>query len=501
VSEAVVALETMALPARWSAETLRHDWGEGRLSAADLAAECRRRIARGDGGLRAFVRVDPRLEERAAAVDSRRARGEPTPLGGLPVAVKDNLLTAGLETSCGSRILDGFVPPVDATAVARLREAGAVVLGKTNLDEFAMGSSTEHSTHGATRNPWDPERVPGGSSGGSAVAVAAAMAPLALGSDTGGSIRQPAAFCGVVGVKPTWGRVSRSGLVAFASSLDQVGPLAREVASAARLLQAIAGPDPLDATAAARPVEDYVAACGRGVAGMRVGLPREYFSPPLDPAIAERVRAAAAALEREGARVEEVSLPHTRYAVPAYYLVATAEASSNLARYDGVRYGIRRGGGGLRETYRRTRAAGFGPEVKRRLMLGTFALSAGYHERFYGRAQQARALVRRDFVESFRGGVELLLTPVSPVGPFRLGEKLEDPLAMYLTDVYTVTANLAGVPALAVPLGLDGHGLPIGGQLIGPHFGEATLFRAAAVLERAFPTPAPPCVEAGARRA
>jgi aspartyl-tRNA(Asn)/glutamyl-tRNA(Gln) amidotransferase subunit A len=478
-----------------STERLRRELIEGDRSAVELTGDCLARIDRLDGRLGAFVRLDPQAAAHAEAVDASRASGAALPLAGLPVAVKDNIATTGVETSCASRILEGFVPAADATVVSRLRAAGGVVLGKTNLDEFAMGSSTEHSVHGPTLNPWDLARVAGGSSGGSAAAVAAGLAPLGLGSDTGGSIRQPAAFCGVVGVKPTWGRVSRSGLVAFASSLDQVGPIAREVASAARLLAAIAGVDPLDATTAHRPVEDYVAACGHGVEGLRIGLPRDYFGPPLDESIAERVKSAAGALEREGAKVEEISLPHTRYAVPAYYLLATAEASSNLARYDGVRYGLRRSARGMRDMIRATRAAGFGTEAKRRIMLGTFALSAGYHDRFYGRAQQARVLVRGDFVEAFRRGVDLLLTPVSPMPPFRLGEKLEDPLAMYLTDLYTVTANLAGVPALALPLGLDDAGLPIGGQLIGPHFGEAALFRAAAVLERAFPTPTPPLAE------
>jgi aspartyl-tRNA(Asn)/glutamyl-tRNA(Gln) amidotransferase subunit A len=480
-----------------SAGELLDRLGARETSSLEVTRDCLARIDALDGELKAFVRTNPRVEDEAAASDARRAKGRAGSLEGLPVALKDNLDTAGLETNCASSILEGFVPLEDATAVARLRAAGAVVLGKTNLDEFAMGSSTEHSNRGPTRNPWDPTRVPGGSSGGSAAAVAARMAPVALGSDTGGSVRQPAAFCGVVGLKPTYGRVSRYGLVAFGSSLDQIGPLTRRVRDAARLLETIAGADPRDATCSGAPTGDYVGSCEHEAAGLRVGLPREYFDDGLDAEVARAVRSAAEELARQGARVEEVSLPHTRFSIPTYYLVATAEASSNLARYDGVRYGRREPGADpLQGMYRRSRAAGFGPEVKRRIMLGTYALSAGYHDRFYGTAQRARTLLRRDFAEVFASGVDLLLTPATPTAAFRLGEKADDPLQMYLSDVYTTTANLVGIPGLCIPAGCTPDGLPVGCQLLAPHFEEARLFRAAAALERAFPVEAPAWVVA-----
>jgi len=475
-----------------NAAELRECLRAGRASAVDVTRSFIDRIEALDGGLNAFVRTNPRAEEEAAAADRRLEAGRAGPLTGLPVALKDNLATAGLETTCGSRILRGYVPSRDATAVAKLREAGAVVLGKTNMDEFGMGSSNESSAFGAVRNPWSVDRVPGGSSGGSAVAVATGMAPLALGSDTGGSVRQPAALCGVVGLKPTYGRVSRSGLVAFGSSLDQVGPLARTVEDAAAVLAAVAGDDPDDMTSAERPTDDYAAACGRGVDGLSVGLPREYFESGLDTEIETAIRAAAAVLESAGARLRGVSLPHTRFAIPTYYLVATAEASSNLARYDGARYGERVDeGDGLQAMYRLSRSRGLGAEVKRRIMLGTYALSAGYYEQFYGTAMRARTLLRRDFTDVFAAGVDLLLTPATPTTAFRLGEKVDDPLKMYLSDVYTVTANLAGLPALVVPVGHGGDGLPIGAQLIGRDFDESTLLRAGGVLGRAYPPVAP----------
>ncbi len=463
------------------------------VSAVDVVRAFLRRIEAVDGELNAFVRINPEAERQAAELDRMSGGDLDRPLAGLPVAVKDNICTAGLETTCGSRILGDFVPSGDATAVARLHDAGAIVLGKTNMDEFGMGSSNENSAVGPVRNPWDPDRVPGGSSGGSAVAVSARMAPVALGSDTGGSVRQPAALCGVVGLKPTYGRVSRLGLVAFGSSLDQIGPLTRSVADAALLLEVIAGADPLEATSSKSAPGSYVQACDHGVGGMRIGIPAEYFERGLDASIERAVRAAAGELERQGARVEEVSLPHTRWAIPTYYLVAAAEASSNLARYDAVRYGRRIDPGrGLQEMYGASRGRGFGVEVKRRIMLGTYALSAGYYDAFYRKALCARTRVRDDFLRIFAAGLDLLLTPTTPTTAFRLGEKLDDPLAMYLSDAYTTTANLAGLPAMSVPLGTDDRGLPVGGQLIGPDFGEEALFRAASVIERRWPPAAPP---------
>ncbi|HEX5044088.1 MAG TPA: Asp-tRNA(Asn)/Glu-tRNA(Gln) amidotransferase subunit GatA [Candidatus Polarisedimenticolaceae bacterium] len=464
----------------------------GETTAIALVRGCLDRIAALDPGLRAFLRLNPRAEEQARDADRARAEGRAGPLCGIPVAVKDNLATAGLVTTCGSALLRDFVPLRDATVVARLREAGAIVLGKTNLDEFAMGSSTENSSFGPSRNPWDPARVPGGSSGGSAVAVACGMAPAALGSETGGSVRQPAAFCGVVGVKPTYGRVSRSGLVAFGSSLDQVGLLAGSVEDAAALLAIVAGPDRDDATAVPRPVEDYASACEAGVTGLRIGLPREYLGDGLAPDIAAAAREAAGRLAAAGAEIAEVSLPHTPWAIPAYYVIATAEASSNLARFDGVRFGRRVDpGAGLQAMYRATRGDGFGPEVKRRILLGTFVLSAGYHDAYYGQALRVRALLRRDFLDLFAAGFHAVLTPTTPTPAFRLGEKVSDPLAMYLSDVYTATANLAGLPALSIPVALSG-GLPVGVQVLGPDFAEAHLFRIGAALERAFGTFVPP---------
>jgi aspartyl-tRNA(Asn)/glutamyl-tRNA(Gln) amidotransferase subunit A len=444
------------------------------------------RIAAVDPSVRAYITVTPeRALAAAAAADARWRAGRPlSPIDGVPIAVKDLLCTKGVRTTCASRILEHFVPPYDATVIERLEAAGTVLLGKTNMDEFAMGSSTEHSAFFATRNPWDLARVPGGSSGGSGAAVAADLAAAALGSDTGGSIRQPAAFTGTVGLKPTYGRVSRYGLVAFASSLDQIGPLAKDVIDAALLLRVIAGRDPLDSTSADVPAPDFVAELGRPIEGLRLGVPREYFVEGMDPEVEASVREAIDVLKRLGGRAEAISLPTTDYALAAYYLIAPAEASSNLARYDGVKYGSRAAGArDVIDMYSKTRAQGFGPEVKRRIMLGTYALSAGYHEAYYGKAQKVRTLVRRDFDAAF-ARVDVIVAPTTPNLPFKHGEK-EDPLAMYLNDVLTIPVNLAGLPGLSVRCGFSLAGLPIGLQFIGRPFDEATLLRAAHAYEQA----------------
>ncbi|GJG87585.1 glutamyl-tRNA(Gln) amidotransferase subunit A [Gemmatimonadetes bacterium T265] len=459
---------------------------------ASLAAAARLEAA----DVRAFVDLHPSAHAAtAAARDGSHEKARTGVLAGVPVAIKDNLADLSLRTTCGSKILAGYVSPYEATAVARLLDAGAVVVGKTNMDEFAMGSSTEHSAYGPTRNPIDPSRVPGGSSGGSAAAVAAGVVRIALGSETGGSVRQPAAFCGVVGVKPTYGRVSRYGLVAFASSLDQVGVFGRTVDDAAVALEVIAGRDPHDATSADIPVPslqfgaDDVRPNGHGpLAGLKIGRPREYFPDGLDPAIRALADAALDRLRALGASVKDVSLPHTDLAIPVYYILAPAEASSNLARFDGVRYGPRAASDSLRALYDRTRAEGFGPEVTRRILLGTYALSHGYYDAYYRKAQEVRGLIAADFADAF-DGVDLLFTPTTPTPAFPLGS-LSDPYEMYLSDIFTATANLAGVPAMSLPIG-DVGGLPVGGQFMAPHFGEATMFRAAAALERALALPSP----------
>jgi len=466
-----------------------HELGErlrrGEVTSAEVTRAYLARIEAVDPLVKAYLTVTAESALRQAVeADARLRAGTPRgPLDGVPVAVKDVLCTRGIRTTCGSKILEGFVPPYDATAVARLLDAGAVLLGKLNMDEFAMGSSTENSAFFPTRNPWDLTRVPGGSSGGSAAAVAADLAAATLGTDTGGSIRQPAAFCGDVGLKPTYGRVSRYGLVAFASSLDQIGPLAKDVEDAAAILQVIAGHDPMDSTSVNVPVPDYRAELDKGIEGLRIGVPGEYFIEGLDPEVEAAVRAAIEVLEKLGARIEPVSLPHTQYGLAAYYLIAPAEASSNLARYDGVKYGLRAPRArDLIEMYSKTRAAGFGAEVKRRVMLGTYALSAGYYDAYYGRAQRVRTLVGRDFQQAFER-VDVIAAPATPGVAFKFGEK-EDPLQMYLNDVFAVPVNLAGLPGISIPGGFTMSGLPIGLQLIGRAFDEAALFRVARAYER-----------------
>ena len=435
--------------------------------------------------LNAYLAVlDERAKERAQAVDRRRAEGRAGSLAGMVVAVKDVICMKGLKVTCGSRILEDFVSLYDATAVRRLEEEDAVVVGKTNMDEFAMGSSNENSAFGPVLNPVDETRVPGGSSGGSCVAVASGTAHAALGTDTGGSIRQPAAFCGIVGLKPTYGRVSRYGLVALSSSFDQIGPFAVSVSDAARVLRVIAGHDPSDSTSASVPVPDYVAALTGDVRGLRVGLPREAFGEGLQPEVRSTVEKAVDTLRTGGASVTEVSLPHSQYTISTYYILMTAEASSNLARYDGARYGRRAPGArDLIDMYTRSRSEGFGAETKRRIMLGTYVLSAGYYDAYYRKAQKVRRLIQQDFFRAF-ADVDCILMPTAPTTAFRLGEKIDDPLAMYLSDIYTVSANLAGVPAISVPYGRDAQGLPIGVQFVGRQFDEATILRAADFLEQ-----------------
>ena len=460
----------------------------GRKTTATALAEAHyRKIAGEDSEIHAYLTLaKERTLEQAARIDRMAEKGEPLPpLAGVPVAIKDVMVTRGVRTTAGSKILQHYFPPYDCTAVTRLEAAGAVVLGKTNCDEFAMGSSNENSAYGPVRNPHDHTRVPGGSSGGSAAAVADGLCVGALGSDTGGSIRQPAAFCGVVGVMPTYGRVSRYGLIAFASSLDHIGPLARNVRDSAILLRAIAGRDPLDSTSADLPVPDYEAELEKPVRGLKLGIAKEYFGEGLDAEVRAAVESAIQKLAKAGCEVVEVSLPHTEYAIPTYYVVATAEASSNLARYDGVRYGFRaKDGKALSEMYRRTRDLGFGAEVKRRIMLGTYALSAGYYDAYYLKAQKVRALLTRDFDDAFTR-VDAIVTPTTPTPAFKLGEKADDPLAMYLADIYTVTADLAGIPGVSVPCGKSRSGLPIGLQIFARHFDEATMLRLAKAVEDA----------------
>ena len=465
---------------------LREELQAQRTTAVAATRQCIERIDNTDDQLNAFVsRCDDSAFQDATAADVRLRAGSAVTLTGIPLGLKDIFSTKGVRTTCGSKILANYVPVYDATVVERLREQGAVIVGKLNMDEFAMGSSNETSAAGVCRNPWNTNHVPGGSSGGSAVAVAAGQVVAALGTDTGGSIRQPAAHCGVVGLKPTYGRVSRYGVIAYASSLDQVGPITRTVEDCALLLAAIAGYDPRDSTSVDCPVPDYQASLRDGVAGKKIGLPREYFIAGLDPAVKAAVDAAIEVYRGLGAELVPVSLPHTDYSVACYYLIATAEASSNLARYDGVRFGVRHStGGGLIDMYQQTRSAGFGAEVKRRIMLGTYALSSGYYDAYYLKAQKVRTLIRQDFLKAFEQ-VDLLLTPVAPTAAFKIGEKTADPLQMYLSDIFTIPANLAGTCAMSIPCGFDAAGLPIGLQLIGKPFGEEEMLQAAWAFEQA----------------
>lgn len=466
---------------------LRAELVSGRVKATDLAASYYDRIAQVNSRLNVYLSLTKeRAFEQAARVNELAAKGDPLPaLAGVPMGIKDVLVMRGAPATAGSKILGGYRPPYDATTVAKLEAAGAVLLGKLNCDEFAMGSSNENSAYGPVHNPVDPERVPGGSSGGSAAAVAANMAVATLGSDTGGSIRQPASFCGVVGVLPTYGRVSRYGLIAFASSLDRVGPFSAYVRDAATLLGVIAGQDPRDATSSASPVADYAAESDRPVEGLRIGVPAEYFAEGLDPEVRAAIEKGIAALAAAGCAVKPVSLPHTRYAVPTYYLIATAEASANLARFDGVRYGYRsRASENLSDMYSHSRDEGFGAEVKRRILLGTYALSAGYYDAYYLKAQQVRRLLAEEYLRAF-AQVDAIVTPTSPLPAFKLGEKTGDPLAMYLADIYTVTASLAGICGVTMPCGATAAGLPVGMQVLAAHFNEGTAFRVARAVEAA----------------
>ncbi len=473
-------------PYELTIEAARDLLKKGELSSEELTRAVFDRIEETEERIGAYITTcRESAMDRARRADWEIAAGNAGPLTGIPLAVKDNICTLGVQTTCASRILQNFVPTYNATVAEKLGGAGAVIIGKTNMDEFAMGSSTENSALKPTRNPWDLERAPGGSSGGSAAAVAADMCLGAIGSDTGGSIRQPASHCGVVGMKPTYGRVSRYGLVAFASSLDQIGPLTKTVRDNAILLNAVSGHDPLDSTSVPRDVPDYAASCVEGVRGLTIGIPKEYHtSEGLDPDVAAAVKAAIANLESQGARVAEVSLPHTEFAVAVYYVIATSEASSNLARFDGVKYGFRdKDAAELMDMYQQTRSIGFGAEVKRRIILGTYALSAGYYDAYYGKASQVRTLIARDFKTAFES-CDVLLSPVAPTPAFKIGEKTDDPLTMYLSDIFTLSTNLAGIPGISVPCGFSSKGLPIGLQILGNHFSEETLLKVAYNFEQ-----------------
>ncbi len=471
--------------ANLTAHELAEQLEAGKTSSVEATTACLQRLEK-TAGLGAYLHVDANgAKKQAADADARRAKKQSTgPLDGVPIALKDIFLTEGLPTTCGSRILEGFNAPYDGTAVKKLKEAGTILIGKLNMDEFAMGSSNEHSGYLPAKNPWDATRVPGGSSGGSAVAVAAGSAYMTLGTDTGGSIRQPAALTGIVGLKPTYGRVSRYGVIAFASSLDQVGPMTKDVTDCATMLQTIAGHDPRDSTSSTENVPSYTEGLEKGVQGLKIGVPKEYFIDGMDPEVRASVDAALAHYKKLGATLVDVSLPHTDYGIAVYYLVATAEASSNLARFDGVRYGKRVDPGkGLLDMYLETRGKGFGPEVKRRIMLGTYALSAGYYDAYYVKAQKVRTLVAQDFKEAFTK-CDVIVTPTSPTPAFKLGENTNDPIKMYLADVFTVAVNLAGLPGLSLPCGFSKSGLPIGMQVLGRPFDEATILRTARAFER-----------------
>jgi aspartyl-tRNA(Asn)/glutamyl-tRNA(Gln) amidotransferase subunit A len=455
------------------------------FSSQQLTEAIFSRIEATDDKIHAYITLchDAAIDQAKDADERLRKESNLPPLLGVPIGIKDNFLTRGVRTTCASKILQNFIPPYDATAVKKLRAAGAVFTGKTNLDEFAMGSSAENSAFFPTRNPWNTARVPGGSSGGSAAAVAADQCLAALGTDTGGSIRQPAACCGVVGLKPTYGRVSRYGIIAFASSMDQVGPMTKDTRDCALLLEAVAGYDPADSTSVKSAVPHYIDTLTGDVRGLRIGIPKEYFVSGMQPEVENAVRQAISVLEKNGAIAEDISLPHTEYAIAVYYIVATAEASSNLARYDGMRYGHRARAKDLTETYMQTRQEGFGPEVKRRIMLGTYVLSAGYYDAYYLKAQQVRSLIKKDFDEAFQR-CDIIVTPTAPTTAFEIGEKTQDPLQMYLSDIYTISINLAGLPAVSLPCGFDSHSLPIGLQIIGKHFDESTLLRVADAYEQ-----------------
>jgi aspartyl-tRNA(Asn)/glutamyl-tRNA(Gln) amidotransferase subunit A len=476
----------MSATAVWTVAGIRDALQKKKISARELAQEHFGRIERRNSELNAFLTLSPdRAFDQADRVDAAVGRGEALPpLAGVPLAIKDVISARGIRTTCGSKILENYVPPYDATAIARLEKAGALFLGKTNCDEFAMGSSNENSAYAPVRNPVALDRVPGGSSGGSAAAVAAGLAVVALGTDTGGSIRQPGACCGIPAMMPTYGRVSRYGLIAFASSLDRIGPFAANVADASAVMTVIAGHDPDDSTSAAVPTADYLAEIEKPIQGLRMGVPEDYFREGIDPEVRDKVQAGIALLERLGCKRIPLKMPHTDYAIATYYIIATAEASSNMARYDGVRYGLRVPGATLMEMYRKTRERGFGAEVKRRIMLGTYALSAGYYDAYYLRAQKVRALIARDFADAFEK-VDAIVTPTAPTPAFRLGEKTADPLQMYLADIYTVTGSLAGIPGISVPCGRTKAGLPVGMQIFGPHFSEGRVLQLARAFEKA----------------